>query len=159
MSSFASAATASAATPAEPPPLPLIADYPNYTGHSYDLTLYKFSNVLDAHYSDDDKVFFNNFGDAFKENLRYTINSRDSLTLTKKELCNDWINGVSIQKIDTQTSTVLRRQIQNEICGEEMDSAFLTNRYADLKKKGEVAVLVMLVTINITTSAGVPHRW
>jgi len=162
MSSFASAATASAATPAAPPKLPTIEQVHPGCTTTYDLTLYKFRNVSND-YSVDDREFFNKFVTDpvapfnYLHALRDTINSRDNSDLSddKKKLCNDWINGVSIQKNDTTTNTNLRNLIGNDICGIDMDSAFLTNRHADLKKTPNVGVLVMLVTINITTPAKV----
>lgn len=158
MSAFASTASASAASPAAPPKLPTIEEV---HGHGcttmYDLTLYKLSNVREDQYSDDDKIFYNKFDDTFKDYLRVTINSRekDELSDAKKGLCIGWVNGVTIQKNDTTTSGILRRMIGNDICGLDMDSEFLTNRYADLKHTPDVGVLVMLVTINITTTAKV----
>ena len=156
MSAFASTASASTA-----PILPTIEHVhgPGSTKR-YELTLYKLSDVPDAHYSGDDKNFYKNFNDnnnTFKGYLHDTIDSREDneLSTAKKILCNEWVNNVTINKNNTTTSRILRGIIGTDICGPSMDSEFLTNRYADLNNTPNVGVLVMLVTINITTSAGV----
>ena len=155
MSAFPSAAP--------PPQLPLITDVPNYTGHSYVLTLYMLSDVPPSHYSADDNDFYNNFdadgnaggnaGDVFKSYLRDTISSRDTASLSnaKKILCNEWINAVTINKYNTINRANLMGIIEHDICGHEMDAGFLSNKYAELKQMPHVGVLVMLVSIITNT--------